>query len=139
MRYAKFKFDLFQQRASKYSNYTFNNTLKGSALDSSRPNDAVYSSVDPFQIFNDASHKNLVILNRFLLRPAYAALKTQLKTSIDNSLNTFQTIYIVVFSIFLSSMVVIYLFIWRPFENGLNQTVKKIIINIFLNLNFPYY
>jgi hypothetical protein len=66
----------------------------------------------------------LVILNRYLLRPAYKALKTQLKTSIDGSMNTFQTIYIVVFSIFLSSLVVIYLFIWRPFENGLNQTVN---------------
>jgi len=125
MRYAKFKFDLLLQKAAKYSNYTFNNTLKGLPLNPAPSNDALYDSIDPFQIFNDASHKNLVILNRYLLRPAYVALKNQLKKSIDDSMNFFQTVYIVVFSIFISSLVVIYLFIWRPFENGLNQTVRN--------------
>ncbi len=108
--------------AANYKNFKYNNTLHGSyaEIDNNDPN---YIKNDPFAIFNDPSHLNLVILTRYLLRPAFAALKAQLKLSIDNSLATFQTIYIAVFTIFLSSVVGIYLFVWRPFENGLNQTV----------------
>jgi hypothetical protein len=85
-----------------------------------------YLNSDPFKIFNDNSHRNLAILNRFLLRPAYSALKGQMKTSINNSVSMFETIYIVLLSIFFVSIVGLYLLIWRPFENGLNQTVKYI-------------
>jgi hypothetical protein len=123
MRYLKFKFDLFVKNSKTYKNFIYNNTLYGSELDPSLKTE-LYLQNNPFTIFNDASHKNLVILNRFLLRPTFLALKDQLKTSINNSLTMFQTIYIIVFSIFFSSLTIIYLFIWRPFENGLNTTVS---------------
>jgi hypothetical protein len=125
MRYLKFKFDLFVKNSKTNNNFTYNNTLYGSDLDPSLKND-LYLQKHPFTIFNDASHKNLVILNKFLLRPTFLALKNQLKASINNSLTMFQTIYIIVFSIFFSSLTIIYLFIWRPFENGLNTTVSII-------------
>ena len=140
MRYAKYKFDLMLQKSQK-TKHSYNNTLRGhSSKDPSVSSDPNYALNDPFEIFNDPSHKNLVILNRFLIRPAYAALKNQLKNSIDSSLNTFQTIYIVVFSIFLTSLVVIYLFVWMPFENGLNQTVKyiKLILSFYIIFLFKF-
>ncbi len=122
IRYAKYKFDLILHNSHKFKNFTYNNTLYGHSSNKIYDSDEFVRN-DPFQIFNDPSHKNLVILNRYLIRPAYVALKTQLKTSIDGSMNTFQTIYIIVFSLFLSLIFVVYLFVWRPFENSLNQTV----------------
>ena len=118
MRYAKYKFDLLLRNSASSNFSVDNNTLYGLLY-----NDNGYNQNDPFQIFNDPSHMNLVILTRYLLRPAYSALKLQLKTSIDSSMATFQTLYIVIFSIFLTWVFGTYLFIWRPFEDGLNQTV----------------
>ena len=130
MRYLKFKYDVFVRNSLLTGkSFVYNNTLFGSIYDPSQ-NDPLYIQNNPFSIFNDASHKNLVILNRFLLRPTFLALKNQLKTSINNSLSTFRTIYIIVFSIFFSSLTIIYLFIWRPFENGLNTTVSFTYIDI---------
>jgi len=111
-------------------NFIFNNTLVGSKIDPTQ-NNPLYQSTDPFLIFNDPSHKNLVILSRYLLRPAFVALKAQLKSSIDSSLNLFTTIYIILFAVFFAAQIFIYLFIWRPFENGLNQTV---ICNLTLDI-----
>jgi hypothetical protein len=104
--------------------YSYNNTLYLTPMDPT--NQTVtqeYIEADPFKIFNDNSHRNLGILNRYLIRPAYTALKDQMKISIDNSVKTFETIYIVLLSLFFVSLVAVYLLIWRPFENGLNQTV----------------
>ncbi len=123
MRYAKYKFDLMIE-ASRNTNFTYNNTLIGSEFDISL-SDNDYISNDPFQIFNDPTHMNLIILTRYLLRPAYAALKNQLKISISGSMSTFETLYIIIFSVFLTGVVVTYLFIWRPFEDSLNQTIYK--------------
>ena len=80
-------------------------------------------------IFNENSIRNIGLVNRFIIRPAYEALKTQLETTINDSINVFKLIYIVVLSIFLTSVFCIYLFVWRPFENALNLTVI-----FFLNL-----
>lgn len=88
-----------------------------------------FLDADPFKIFNDNSHRNLGILNRYLLRPAYSALKQQMSTSINNSVKMFETIYIVLLSIFFVSLIAVYLLIWRPFENGLNQTVINFCYN----------
>jgi hypothetical protein len=122
IRFGKYKHDVNMQQLEK-TDYIFNNTLYGSGFDKNFTNPPEASKFDPFRIFNDVSHRNLVILSRFLLRPAYSALKIQMQNSIDNSISTFQTIYIVCFSIFFAGTVIIYIFVWRPFENGLNQTV----------------
>jgi len=108
----------------KSTKMNYNNTLYGYSTWNDVNTDD-YIRNDPFQIFNDPSHLNLVILNRYLLRPTYIALKNQLKTSINSSMNTFQTIFITVFSLFLTGNLVTYFFVWRPFENSLNQTVIK--------------
>ena len=130
MRYTKYKFDLLLRNSASKNFSVDNNTLYGLLYN----NDNGYNEDDPFQIFNDPAHMNLIILTRYLLRPAYSALKLQLKTSIDSSMTTFKTLYIVIFSIFLTGVVVTYLFIWRPFEDGLNQTVK-IIYLLLINKN----
>ena len=117
------------QNAANYKNINYNNTIKGSPFEmvSANPN---YNSNDIFEIFNDPSHLNLVILTRFLLRPAYEALKSQLVTDIDQSITSFETIYIVVFCFYFTFILFLYLLIWRPFENDLNQTVLLLLIFI---------
>ena len=108
----------------------YNNTLFGSSYD--RTNKASYNTsnangnkYDPFDYFNENSMRNLGLVNRFIIRPAYETLKLHLENSITTSLDTFKLIYIIVISIFLSGVILIYLFFWRPFENRLNTTVKK--------------
>lgn len=154
IRIGKYKFNLLLEEIKSHTNNTFNNTLYNSPYASDLNNrdinsttsannsmninnnfnstisNIAYSNLDPFSIFNENSVRNLGLVNRFLIRPSYEALKIQLETTINNSVNTFQLIYIVILSIFLSMILVFYLFVWRPFENALNTTVKK-----FLHLN----
>jgi len=93
-------------------------------------------SYDPFNIFNENYIRNLGIVNRFIIRPAYETLKSNLENSISNNLNTFKLIYIIVLSVFISGILFVYLFLWRPFENKLNATVK--IFNYIFILFFLY-
>ena len=125
------------------SNNTYNNTLLNSPYLSmiisnqnftNTGNDTdmnLNSNLDPFSIFNENSIRNIGLVNRFLLRPAYEALKMQLETTINDSINTFKTIYIAVLSIFLAILFIFYLFVWIPFENALNTTV--------INVNFFFF
>jgi hypothetical protein len=117
------------QNAANYKNINYNNTIKGSPFEmvSANPN---YNSNDIFEIFNDASHLNLIILTRFLIRPAFEALKIQLETDIDENIASFETIYIVVFCFYFTFISSVYFLIWRPFENDLNQTVLLLLIFI---------
>jgi hypothetical protein len=131
IRAAKFKFDLMLQRSRNLNNtFIFNNTLYNTTDAPDVPPEL--TAYDIFNIFNDDAVRDLGIVNRYLIRPAYEALLLQLQSSIDNSVNTFQLIYIIVFSIFFTSLTFIYLFIWRPFENNLNQTVNLCLINRFI-------
>lgn len=87
---------------------------------------------DPFDIFNENSIRNLGLVNRFMIRPAYEALKLKLETSIIDNLNTFKLIYIIILTIFISAVFFVYLFLWRPFENRLNATVIFIIFFFYI-------
>ncbi len=132
IRLIKYKFGLMMEDlASK--GYHYNNTLYLTPQDPlDQPNlSSDYLNNNPFNIFNDNAHRDLLIVNRYLLRPAYLALKNQMKTSINNSVATFQTIYIVLLSLFFVTMVGIYFVVWRPFENGLNQTVRLFLFSRF--------
>jgi hypothetical protein len=102
----------------------FNNTLYNTTSALKMPTN--FTIYNPFNMFNDNSVRDLGIINRYLIRPAYETLLAQLESSINDSVNTFQLIYVIVFSIFFASLVVIYLFVWRPFENNLNQTVNSL-------------
>jgi len=136
IRIAKYKYDLLMKEIKTNSNNTFNNTLFNSPFDkmlidykmnntgNSTLNSNAFDILDPFSIFNENSIRNIGLVNRFLLRPAYEALKTQLELKINNSINTFQTIYITILSIILAIILIFYLFVWMPFENALNTTVK---------------
>jgi len=95
------------------------------------------SLYDPFNIFNENSMRNLALVNRFIIRPAYEALKLSLETSITDNLNTFRLIYILILSIFISGVLFVYLFLWRPFENRLNTTV--IFFYYFFHWVFYYF
>jgi len=86
-------------------------------------NNATDSNHDPFNIFNENSIRNLGLVNRFIIRPAYEALKLKLENSISDNLKTFRLIYIIIISIFIAGVLFIYLFLWRRFENRLNNTV----------------
>jgi len=140
IRLGKYKYDLLMKDLKNSFSSNFNNTLFNSpyaTFSDNAPNNNTgnitinnnnNNNIDPFSIFNDNSIRNIGLVNRFLLRPAYEALKTQLETTINNSIDTFKMIYIIILSIFLSIILLFYLFVWRPFENALNTTVKLILI-----------
>lgn len=110
-----------------------NNTNTGNSTSADSNNNNPNTNFDPFDIFNQNTIRNIGIVNRFLLRPAYEALKRQLETTINNSINSFKTVYIIVLSIFLAIIFIFYLLVWIPFENALNTTVNfKYFILIFL-------
>jgi len=109
----------------------FNNTLFGTKYDLSQGlgiNDKNQtfnlSDFDPIEIFNENTVRDLALVNRFLITPVYTSLKENLKATIDNNIKTFQVIYIVVLSWFLGGVFIVYVFIWRPFENSLSSTVN---------------
>lgn len=151
IRIGKYKFDLLMKEIKASTKSTFNNTLFNSpyastlfsdpnqtntgnstSIINNNNNDIPNNNLDPFSIFNENSIRNIGLVNRFLLRPAYEALKTQLETTINDSINTFKTIYIIILSIFLAVIFIFYLFVWIPFENALNTTV----INDFFSVLF---
>lgn len=129
-----------------------NNSILNSSITSANDANSIKNSTsnintksntyDTLYIFNENSIRNLGLLNRFMIRPAYEALKQKLESSITNSLNTFRLIYIIVLSIFISGILFIYMFLWRPFENRLNATVIFIFIikikKIFFESNKIY-
>jgi hypothetical protein len=76
--------------------------------------------------------KNLLVLGRWFIRPAFLALRQNMKLTINNSLVNFQTVYLASFSIFMGVVLMLYIFIWRPFESTLNQMVKKILYFLYM-------
>ncbi len=112
------------------NNY-FNNTLYGSKYDKSKDiahnnkNQSLnLSEFDPFEIFNDNNVRNLGLVNRFLLKNAYTHLKNNLQETIDDNIKTFEIVYIIILSLFLAGVFILYVFVWRPFENSLNISVN---------------
>lgn len=141
IRISKFNFDLMLEnlRSLGIIEY-YNNTLYRTKYDLSQSsvknkfNQTVnLSQYDPFEIFNDNTVRNLGLVNRFFIKPAYTALKLNLRSLIDSNISTFEIIYIITLSIFLAIVFILYVFIWRPFENSLNTTVG------FFRLNIIFY
>ncbi len=138
IRLGKYKYDLLFKDLKKNPKKYFNNTLINSPYEYYYDNKNItsmnISDLDPFSIFNENSIRNIGLVNRFLLRPAYEALKTKLEATINNSIDTFKMIYIILLSVFLAIILLFYLFVWIPFENALNTTVNNynvLILNSF--------
>jgi hypothetical protein len=108
------------------TNALFNNTLYNSGAagseSSAKPN-KTNDNIHPFQIFSNATVADLSVINRFIVRPAYKYLSTQLQNGINDSMAGFRLIYIIIFAVYFALLAIFYLFIWRPFEINLNQTV----------------
>jgi hypothetical protein len=75
-------------------------------------------------IFNEKEILNLNIQFRYIIQPAYESINLSLSNFIKDTMQNFNTIYITIFSIFITLLFLIYVGIWRPFENNLNQTVS---------------
>ena len=82
------------------------------------------NSIRLIDIFNEKEMLNLNIQFRYIIQPAYENINLSLSNYIKDSMQNFNTIYITIFSIFITVLFFIYLLIWRPFENNLNQTVS---------------
>lgn len=109
----------------------FNNTLYGTKFDKSKGigtnnNNQTFnlSAYDPIEIFNDNTVRNLGLVNKFLIKPAYSELRSKLEYTINENIKTFQVVYIVTLSVFLAAIFVLYVFVWRPFEDRLNTIVN---------------
>lgn len=159
IRIGKNKFDLLLDILKSQTNYKFNNTLYNSSFASSlkymdgKNNETAvtssnttvtdnntniitfntYNTLDPFSIFNDNSIRNIGLVNRFLIRPSYEALRSQLETSINSRINSFELTCVVIISTLISFIVIYFFFIWRPFEDALNTSVIK---TLFLLIYF---
>ncbi len=111
----------------------YNNSLYNSgdanSESSANPNNSI-DDIHPFKIFNTGTVADLSIINRFIIRPAYKYLTSQLQAGINDSMSSFRLIYIIVFSVYFTLLIVFYLFVWRPFESNLNQTVFLIDIDL---------
>jgi hypothetical protein len=86
-------------------------------------NKAVLDSRKLIDIFNEKEMLNLNIQFRYIIQPAFESINLSLANYIKDSMQSFNTIYITIFSIFITLLFIFYLVIWRPFENNLNQTV----------------
>ena len=106
---------------SSFNNTLYSTTVAGaeSPTNYNKTNDAVH----PFNIFNTEQVQDLSIINQYIIGKAYKNLTENLEASITDSITTFKLIYIVILCLFFANMLILYLFIWRPFENNLNQTV----------------
>jgi hypothetical protein len=93
-------------------------------LDEISGNNTVLDSKKLIDIFNEKEMLNLNIQFRYIIQPAYESINLSLSNFIKDTMQNFNTIYITIFSIFITLLFFIYLVIWRPFENNLNQTVS---------------
>jgi len=116
----------------------FNNTLYGKKHDISQGKGINYknqtfnlSEYDPIEIFNDNTVRNLGLVNRFLIKPAYTELKLKLESTIDENIKTFEVVYTIILSLFMAGVFILYVFVWRPFEDRLNSTVNYFLIGFF--------
>lgn len=150
IRISKFNYDLMLEQSKNLGlEAYYNNTLYGTKYEkfkgvgiNSKNQTFNLSEFDPIEIFNDNTVRNLGLVNRFLIKPAYSTLKIKLESTIDNNIKTFQVIYIVTLSLFLAAIFILYVFVWRPFENSLNTTVNLFFILIclsFFKLLFDFY
>lgn len=103
-----------------YTNNTLNNTSFGNSSGSGGNN----KDLDPFLFFNENKVKNLLLIIRFIIKPAYEDLKTTMENTIFNYIDSFNLIYIIVITIFLTTIVIFYVLIWLPFQTNLNTTVN---------------
>ncbi len=87
-------------------------------------NNSALDSKKLIDIFNEKEMLNLNIQFRYIIQPAYESINLSLSNFIKDTMQNFNTIYITIFSIFITLLFIIYLVIWRPFENNLNQTVS---------------
>jgi hypothetical protein len=126
IRDAKFTFDRMLRNVNNSFDNSFNNTLyRANVAGAESPSNfnKTNDSIHPFRIFDSEQVQDLSIINQFIIGKAYKHLTDKLETSITDSISAFKLIYIVILCIYFASMLILYLFIWRPFENNLNQTV----------------
>ncbi len=139
---SKFNFDLMLEQVKNLGlEGYFNNTLYGSKFDKSKGIGITnknktfnLSEIDPIEIFNDNTVRNLGLVNRFFIKPAYTTLKMKLESTINDNIKTFEIVYIITLSLFLAGVFILYVFVWRPFENSLNTTVNIFVLKMFLNI-----
>ena len=119
----------------KEIDFDFNNTLYN--INKSKNN---YTINDPFQIFNSDRLKNLNFVFRFIIKPSYLNLTSNIQNYIVSTKNVFKIIIIILLAFYLGMITFIYLVIWREFENNLNSKVIKYIHLFFnyFNLSFRY-
>jgi hypothetical protein len=86
-------------------------------------NNTALESKKLIDIFNEKEMLNLNIQFRYIIQPAYESINDNLSNFIKDTMQNFNTIYLTIFSVFITLLFFIYLGIWRPFENNLNQTV----------------
>ena len=107
-----------------YNNNNNNNTLNNTSIGNSSGSSSNNTDLDPFLFFNENKVKNLLLINRFIIKPTYEDLKTTMENTIFNYIDYFNLIYIIVITIFLTTIVIFYILIWLPFQTNLNTTVK---------------
>lgn len=112
-----------------------------------------YYSLSPIQLFNSKYHDNLMITFQYILKPVIEELIDQLEKCMTITKNNFQNLINVILYLYLSLVVVFYLFIWRKIERNVGSTIirakniltiipKDILLGlesvyILFNINYP--
>jgi hypothetical protein len=114
-----FNMDILNNKNNNVMNNNINNSINNITNIINNYDD----NLNPFKIFNEDSIRNLGVINRFIIKPTYEALKNEFENTFNNSIELFKLIYIIILSIFISLIFISYIFLWKPFEQELNSKV----------------
>lgn len=108
-------------------NLTLYNTPKYPTIDPSAPDEEkeLYNELNPLRFFNTIKHDNLVIVFKQIYRPLITTMNEALITNNHNSQRTLKLFNTAVVCLYFGLIALIYFFIWRKAEDGLQSTITK--------------
>lgn len=112
------------------ANFEFNFTLVGTEIgDSYWPESAllglIYWGKLPIHIFTYKGYSTATFLFRFIIRPAFAYLSDKLHKVIMYEELLIVKHLMIAIGCTLLGILIVYIFIWKPFENRLNKSIYK--------------
>lgn len=119
---------LIYEKSNIYS-FKYNNTLLGTKLnDALRPTEEndkkLYDALNSIRLIERKGIKELTIAVLFVFRYFFDDFQRNYMIGIRNELNVISRIFTITVSVFSAFIVLLFFFVWRPFENNLNKTVK---------------
>lgn len=129
LRHLKEQYDVYLILAKNYS-LNHNNSLYGTEYyeefeSTNQTIMEIYEKIDPINLFNSDTHKNLIITYSYIFKELFTLISTKMQESIEKYFNNNSNILYIMIWVFIGLVGCLYFFVLMPIEANLNEMIYK--------------